>query len=99
MTNTYRGEVALTLNKESYVMVPSFTVLINIEEELQCSILDLVAKISAGKHLSFKEIDVIVSCAVQGHKINNLTETIYKTGIVKVMPQIIKFIENAIGGK
>lgn len=99
MVNTCRGEVALTLNQKSYIMVPSFAVLINIEEELRCSILDLVSKISAGQHLLLKEIEVIIRCAVKDCEIHNITETIYNRGFVKIMPQIIKFIENAIGGK
>ena len=99
MVNTCRGEVAITLNQKSYIMVPSFAVLINIEEELKCSILDLVSKISVGKHLSLKEIEVIIRCSVKDHKIHNITETIYNTGLVKIIPQIMKFIENAIGGR
>lgn len=98
MVNPHRGEVSIVLDKKSYVMIPSFSVLVNIEEELNCSILDLVRKISEGKNLSLKEAEAIIRYSTKDD-ISNITDTIYKTGIIKIMPQIIKFIENAIGGK
>lgn len=98
MVNIYRGEVSIVLDTQKYVMVPSFSALVNIEDELQCSILDLVGKISNGKHFSIKEIEVIIRCSVKNLDIVDLQEAICKTGLVKIFPNIIKFIENAIGG-
>jgi hypothetical protein len=98
MVNTYRGEVPIKLDNTIYSMVPSFLVLVNIEDELQCSILDLVNKISQNKHISLKEIEVIIRCSTQNLNISNLHKSIYEAGLVKIVPTIIKFIENAIGG-
>ncbi|MBP9792110.1 MAG: gene transfer agent family protein [Rickettsiales bacterium] len=98
MVNVYRGEVSIVLDKNSYVMVPSFSVLVNIEEELNCSILDLVHKVSQNQYLSLKEIEVIIRCSIQDLNITNLKEVIYSMGVVNILPSVMKFIENSIGG-
>jgi hypothetical protein len=98
MVNVYRGEVSIVLDKNNYVMVPSFSVLVNIEDELNCSILDLVHKVSQHQYLSFKEIEVIIRCSIKDLNVPNLKEVIYSTGLVNVLPSIMKFIENSIGG-
>lgn len=98
MANVYRGEVSIVLDKNKYVMVPSFSALVNIEDELNYSILDLVHKVSQNKHLSLKEIEVIIRCSIKDLNITNLQEVIYSTGVLNILPSIMKFIENSIGG-
>lgn len=98
MVNVYRGEVSIVLDKNKHVMVPSFSVLVNIEDELNCSILDLVHKVSQNQYLSFREIEVIIRCSIKDLNVPNLKEVIYSTGLVNILPSIMKFIENSIGG-
>lgn len=98
MVNVYRGEVSIVLDKNKHVMVPSFSVLVNIEDELNCSILDLVHKVSQNQYLSFREIEVIIRCSIKDLNVPNLKEVIYSRGLVNILPSIMKFIENSIGG-
>lgn len=98
MVNVHRGEVSIVLDNRKYVMVPSFSVLINIEEELGYSIMDLVSKISRNHHLNLREIEAILRYSIQDLEYQTLQEVIYKTGLVTILPSVIKFIDNAIGG-
>ena len=96
MVNRNRGETALVLQEKTYTLVPSFQVLASIEGELNCSILDLIAKISQGQFLQLKEIEVIIRHAISQQIEEDLRELIYKVGVVVIFPQIVVFLKNAL---
>ena len=96
MVNRNRGETILVLHGENYVLVPSFKVLADIEGELNCSILELISKISQGQFLQLREIEVIIRYAIATPVDGDLAELIYQEGIVRVLPQVVTFLKNAL---
>ncbi len=96
MSNYHRGESTLVLGGHSYVLVPSFKVLASIEGELNCSVLDLISKISRGQFLQLKEMEVVIRHSISKPIDCDLMGLIYQDGVIKIFPQIVNFLKNAL---
>jgi len=65
MANQQRGETTIVLGEESYTLRPSFEAMCEIEDHLNCSMLELVTKFQQGD-LRFKATAMIIWAGIHG---------------------------------
>lgn len=104
MSNKYRGEISMNLGSEKYVLRPSFQALCLIEEELNKSILDVLIDTS-DRRLKITEMVSIIGNGIRAYPSNekisddDIGKSIYEAGLVNIMPQVLQFLERAVGIK
>lgn len=102
MSNKNRGEICIKLAGKKHILRPSFQAICSIEGELNISILDILIDVSK-KKLKLSDMISIVKhgmCAYQGNldiSDEDIGSNIYEAGLVNIMPQIIQFLETAVG--
>ena len=102
MANKHRGEVTLELGGESYVLVPSFGNVAEIEDAIGTNLLTVGKKLEATNFtepelLSFIEAFLKAS----GHEVDAeaIAEGITESGVLNVTAPLIKFVvAYAFGG-
>ena len=102
MANQYRGEIDIILDNKSYTLRPTFQALCEIEGDLNKSIIDVLSGLNESKPKAI-EIAKIIYHAAKAYDPNfaltyeQIGEGVFNTGILKVMPRIIRFLEISIG--
>ena len=108
MANKERGEVTLALGGESYVLVPSFGAVCEIEDALGTNLFSLArrlagAEIAAREVIDFTQACLTHACPSRGSANLDkavLGEAIFDTGTLEVMSVLYEFCLNyATGGR
>ncbi len=101
MANKARGEVTLKLGGETYVLVPSFGVIAEIEDELDTNMFKLGARVD---QLDFNAKDLVRTVQAilkaNGHEVaeDRLAEAIAEEGAGPVLVPLIAFIGSYVWG-
>lgn len=98
--NPHRGEVNLTLGDQNYVLRPSFSALVAIEEELQTSVLLLAQKIALEGVLTLQELSSVCRHTLLEYTDSRetLEQELLEDGIMHVLEQVSELLNNAIVG-
>ncbi len=103
MANRERGEVTLELGGESYVLVPSFGAVCEIEDALGANLFGLGRRLALAEITAREVIDLAHACLAQtGVKLDKaaLGEAILEAGTLEVMAVLAEFCANyAFGGR
>ncbi len=103
MANKARGEVTLELDGETYVLVPSFGAVCEIEDEIGANLFSLGRRLELAEISARDLIDVAHAClAPVGYKGDKarLGEAIVEAGALKVIAALTEFCRNyAFGGQ
>ncbi len=103
MANKERGEVTLELGGESYVLVPSFGAVCEIEDALGANLFTLGRRLALAEITAREVIDLAHACLAQtGVKLDKaaLGEAILEAGTLEVMAVLAEFCANyAFGGR
>ena len=103
MANKARGEVTLELGGESYVLVPSFGAVCEIEDKIGGNLFNLGRRLELAEISARDLIDFAHACLTplgyQGDKAR-LGEAIVEAGALKVIAALTEFCRNyAFGGQ
>lgn len=100
MHNPWRGEIELELQGRQFVLRPSFQAISQLEQTLGCGILCLVRRMQSGD-VRLGDIVAIIEAGIcgSGGSIDRewLGETVLRHGLTKVMPDIVRFLQAALG--
>ena len=101
MANKNRGEVAIKLAKNEYILRPSFQAICSIETELGKSIIAIIANLTKN-NLTLSDSSIIIFYGMQAYEKQQLTKEeignlIFNEGIINILPKLIKFLEYAVG--
>ncbi len=102
MSNKNRGEIYIELAGRKHILRPSFQAICAIEGELNISILDILIDVSK-KKLKLSDMISIVKHGMYAYQGNldmsdeDIGNDIYEAGLVNIMPQIVQFLESAVG--
>ena len=108
MANKERGEVTLALGGESYVLVPSFGAVCEIEDALGTNLFILGRRLAIAEITAREVIDLAHACLVHarqspaGFQLDKaaLGEAILEAGTLEVMTVLAEFCANyAFGGR
>ncbi len=103
MANKARGEVTLELGGESYVLVPSFGAVCEIEDKIGANLFNLGRRLELAEISASDLIDMAHAClAPVGYKGDKarLGEAIVEAGALKVIAALTEFCRNyAFGGQ
>jgi hypothetical protein len=103
MANKERGEVTLELGGESYVLVPSFGAVCEIEDALGANLFSLGRRLALAEITAREVLDLAHACLAQsGAKLDKaaLGEAILEAGPLEVMAVLAEFCANyAFGGR
>ena len=108
MANKERGEVTLALGGESYVLVPSFGAVCEIEDALGANLFTLGRRLAITEITAREVIDLAHACLVHarqfpaGFQLDKaaLGEAILEAGTLEVMTVLAEFCANyAFGGR
>ena len=103
MANKARGEVTLELGGESYVLVPSFGAVCEIEDKTGANLFNLGRRLELADISARDLIDFAHAClAPVGYKGDKarLGEAIVEAGVLKVIAALTEFCRNyAFGGQ
>ncbi len=101
MTNKNRGEIIVELDGTDYTIRPTFQAICSIEAATDNSIISILSSLKES-NLTLDQITSIVFYGISACKEHSFTkkevgEKIYRSGIIKILPKAIKFLEYAIG--
>ena len=102
MANKARGEVTLNLGGETYVLVPSFGVVCEIEDELDDNLFHIGMR---AEELKFNAKDLVRTVQVivkaNGYEVteDNLAEAIAKEGASSAVVALITFVRVYVWGR
>ena len=103
MANKARGEVTLELGGETYVLVPSFGAVCEIEDKIGANLFNLGRRLELAEISASDLIDLAHAClAPVGYKGDKarLGEAIVEAGTLKVIAALTEFCRNyAFGGQ
>ncbi len=103
MANKARGEVTLELDGGSYVLLPGFGAVCEIEDKIGASLLDLGRRLELAEISASDLVDSAHAClAPVGYKGDkaHLGEAIVEAGTLKVIAALTEFCRNyAFGGQ
>ncbi len=103
MANKARGEVTLELGGETYVLVPSFGAVCEIEDKIGANLFNLGRRLELAEISASDLIDLAHAClAPVGYKGDKarLGEAIVEAGALKVIAALTEFCRNyAFGGQ
>ncbi len=103
MANKARGEVTLELDGETYVLVPSFGAVCEIEDKTGANLFNLGRRLELAEISARDLIDLAHAClAPVGYKGDkaHLGEAIVEAGTLKVIAALTEFCRNyAFGGQ
>ncbi|MFQ5774201.1 MAG: gene transfer agent family protein [Kiloniellaceae bacterium] len=103
MANAARGEVALTLGGQTYVLCPTFGAVCEIEDALQANLFDLGRKLELGE-ITARELTAFahacLTCSGYAMERERLGEMIVEDGAHKTIAALVEFCRNyAFGGR
>ena len=103
MANKARGEVALKLGEETYVLKPTFGAVCEIEDAIGTNLFDLGRKLETAD-ITARELVKFAhgSIAQSGYKVEEaeLAERIIAQGSLEVIATLVKFCQSyAFGGQ
>ena len=103
MANKARGEVSLELDGETYVLVPSFGAVCEIEDKIGANLFNLGRRLELAEISASDLVDLAHAClAPVGYKGDKarLGEAIVEAGALKVIAALTEFCRNyAFGGQ
>ena len=103
MANKARGEVSLELGGETYVLVPSFGAVCEIEDKIGANLFNLGRRLELAEISASDLVDLAHAClAPVGYKGDKarLGEAIVEAGALKVIAALTEFCRNyAFGGQ
>ena len=103
MANRARGEVELVLGEETYVLVPSFGAVCEIEDKIGSNIFNVGRRLALTEISGRDLLDFLHACVTQaGHEVDKaqLGERIVEAGTHEVMTRLAEFCANyAFGGR
>ena len=100
--NEHRGEVAITLVGEDYVMRPTFQCLCEIEAQTGVGIFAMARRFHAS-NFGISDAAIIVTAGMKaagetGATVKKIGEMIFETGLDKTAAPITEFLMMALGG-
>lgn len=109
VANRHRGEIAVTLSGTEFVLRPDFEAVAAIDDQLGSVIALTRRAIAEPASLSLSELAVVVAEGIKAHgcaagdsnahvKTDKIKRMIFETGIPTVVPQVVRFLTDAITG-
>lgn len=99
--NQQRGDVEIILEKQKFVMRPTFEAMIQIENETGLGMVELTLLALQGR-LGLRQVTSIVAAGLKatGNPATNenIGPKIFRTGIMNVSPSVNDFLNNALHG-
>lgn len=101
MINKNRGEISINLSGREFILHTNFQILCKIESSLNKSIIAIISGLSSN-NLTMLEMATIITHSIKEADAQPLTteqigSMILQTGTINILPNLIKFLEQAVG--
>ena len=100
--NPHRGDVKIALGENEFVLRPSFSAIVALEEHFGCGIFDLAREFCEGKRARAKDLLHIMKAGIEGAGFDppeDLPQRMVDAGLASCIEPIGKFLAHACGIK